>query len=259
MPLTDLNPLSSPSSSPPALPRLIPSMDLRGGRVVRLRHGDPGQTTFYDLAPEAWIDQLAVAGAHRIHLVDLDGAFGRPCQGALRAFPGRHPGIRFQIGGGLRSRKAIQDAHDAGFDAVVGTLALEDPARLEGLPPERIVLALDLKEGQLALRGWQARASRPLDALCRELRERGFDTALVTDVGRDGTLEGPGTEAAARIAAFGFSVQASGGLRDLADLETLGRIPGVRAAISGKALLEGLLSLEDPSVRTALQAPEGGR
>lgn len=259
MPLTDPNPLPSPSGSPAALLRLIPSLDLLGGRVVRLRHGDPGQTTFYDLTPEAWIDRLAAAGARHIHLVDLDGAFGRPRQGALRTFPERHPGIRFQIGGGLRSREAVGEALNAGFDAVVGTLALEDPARLAGLPPERIVLALDLKEGQLALRGWQALASRPLDALCRDLRDRGFGTALVTDVGRDGTLEGPGTKAAAQIAAFGFSVQASGGLRNLADLAALSRIPGVGAAISGKALLEGLLSLEDPCVRAALQAPEGGR
>ena len=84
--------------------QLIPSMDLLGGRIVRLHQGDPDQATFYDLEPEAWSGALVQAGARRIHLVDLDGAFGRPRQKAFSRFPSLWPGVAFQVGGGLRSR-----------------------------------------------------------------------------------------------------------------------------------------------------------
>ena len=86
--------------------QLIPSLDLRGGRVVRLRHGDPDRMTTYDLEPEAWVERLVRAGARRIHLVDLDGAFGEPRQPLFRRIPRRWPEVRFQLGGGLRTRGA---------------------------------------------------------------------------------------------------------------------------------------------------------
>lgn len=231
--------------------QLIPSMDLLGGRIVRLRHGDRRQVTYYDWTAEDWIERLVAAGARRIHLVDLDGAFGEARQPVFRAFPKRWPGVRFQTGGGLRNREAVQGALDLGFDAVVGTLAVEQPEVLKGLSGERIVLALDMKGGDIVTRGWEAKAARGTEAICRSLKDLGFDRALVTDVSRDGTMEGPGTAAIAKVAGLGFRVQASGGLRDLQDLEALKRIPGVVGAISGKALLDGALSLENPEVRAA--------
>jgi len=238
--------------------QLIPSMDLLGGRIVRLKHGDRRWITYYDWTPEAWIERLAGAGALRIHLVDLDGAFGEVRQPTFRAFPSRWPGIQFQTGGGLRSREAVQGALDMGFDAVVGTLAVEKPKALAGLPPERLVLALDMKGGEIVTRGWQARAGGDTVSICRELKALGFDRALVTDVGTDGTMEGPGLEAIAKVAEQGFRVQASGGIRNLADVQAAGRIPGVVGAISGKALLDGAMSLEDPAVRASMTAAEGG-
>lgn len=237
--------------------QLIPSMDLLGGRIVRLRHGDRRWITYYDWTAEAWVERLVSAGARRIHLVDLDGAFGEARQPVFRAFPERWPGIRFQTGGGLRSREAVQGALDLGFDAVVGTLAVEHPEALAGLPCERIVLALDMKGGDIVTRGWAAKAARSTEEVCRALRDLGFDRALVTDVSRDGTMEGPGTEAIAKVARLGFRVQASGGLRDLADLAALRGIPGVVGAISGKALLDGALSLGDGEVRKAMTSEEG--
>ena len=89
--------------------QLIPSLDLYQGRLVRLRHGDPKQATFYDLTPEGWIRQLADAGARRIHLVDLDGAFGQPRQGRFASLPLLFPELHFQVGGGLRDRAAIDE------------------------------------------------------------------------------------------------------------------------------------------------------
>ena len=233
--------------------QLIPSLDLLQGRLVRLRHGDPTQATFYDLDPEDWIRSLVEAGARRIHLVDLDGAFGRPRQGRFTTFPARFPGIRFQVGGGLRDRAAIEEALALGFDAVVGTLAVEQPSALRGLPAGRIVVALDLQGDRIVTRGWQASSECASTDVFEALLTLGFDRALVTDVSRDGTLLGPGVGAAAWVAREGFQVQASGGVKELADLAPLSGIPGVVGAISGKALMEGFIPLNDARTRAALE------
>jgi phosphoribosylformimino-5-aminoimidazole carboxamide ribotide isomerase len=233
--------------------QLIPSLDLMEGRLVRLRHGDPRQATFYQLDPEDWIGSLAEAGARRIHLVDLDGAFGSRPQGHFMTFPARYPEIRFQLGGGLRDRRAIEEALDLGFDAVVGTLAVEQPGLLRGLPGEHVVAALDLKGDRVVTRGWQSASARPAAEVFEALLTSGFDRALVTDVSRDGTLEGPGLEAAAWVAKAGFKVQASGGLKALSDLAPLAEIPGVVGAICGKALMEGFIPLDDARTRNALE------
>lgn len=233
--------------------QLIPSMDLLGGRIVRLHQGDPAQATFYDLAPEAWIGDLVAAGARRIHLVDLDGAFGRARQSSFAALPARWPALRFQLGGGLRSRAAIEDLLASGFDAVVGTLAVEQPSQLAGLPAERIVAALDLKEGRIATRGWTETAGCASAEVFEALRSLGIRQALVTDVARDGSLAGPGLDSLRAVAAEGFQVQASGGLRHLEDFQACAAVPGVTGAISGKALLEGRIALDDPRTRAALE------
>lgn len=233
--------------------QLIPSLDLLQGRLVRLRHGDPQQATFYDLTPEDWIGRLAEAGARRIHLVDLDGAFGSPRQGRFAAFPARFPEIRFQVGGGLRDRGAIEEILDLGFEAVVGTLAVEQPSMLRGLPGDRLIAALDLLGDRIVTRGWQTPSACASTDVFEALLTLGFDRALVTDVSRDGTLEGPGIQAAAWVAKEGFRVQASGGIKDLSDLAYLSEVPGVVGAISGKALMEGVISLDDPRLRPALE------
>lgn len=232
---------------------LIPSMDLLGGRIVRLRHGDLQQVTTFEMSPEDWIEQLVEAGSTRIHLVDLDGAFGEARQKAFGAFVVRFPHVTFQLGGGLRSKEAIQEVLDLGFDAVVGTLAIEQPKALVGLDPRRVIVALDLKDQRLVVRGWTQTSSCEDTDVYESLLTFGFRRALVTDVGRDGTLEGPGLEALRMIAKEGFSVQASGGLRDLSDLKALDTIPGVVGAISGKALLEGRIPLQTEATRAALQ------
>lgn len=234
--------------------QLIPSMDLMGGRIVRLREGDRERVTWYDHAPAAWVGRLVAAGARRIHLVDLDGAFGGAAQPELARMPGRFPGVRFQLGGGLRSRAAVEAALAAGFDPVVGTLAVERPRELEGLPGDRVIAALDLKDGRVTTRGWTETAGPGNDEIFASLRALGLVRALVTDVARDGGLEGPGLEALRTVAAAGWTVQASGGLRDLEDLAAVAAVPGVVGAISGKALLEGRIDLDDPRTRAALEA-----
>ena len=237
--------------------RLIPSMDLLNGQVVRLLKGERGSASAYPTSPEAWVSRLVAAGAKRIHLVDLDAAFGGAGQTALRGFARSWPGVRFQLGGGLRSREAVMAALDAGFDAVVGTLALESPEALAGLDPERIIAALDLRAGQPVLRGWTKGTERSLEELAQPLLAMGITRALVTDVERDGAMQGPGLESLAQVAALGFQVQASGGLRHLDDLALVAGVPGVVAAISGKALLDSEMLPEDPAVMLAMAAPEG--
>lgn len=238
--------------------RLIPSLDLLGGGVVRLLRGDFGQVTHYELKPEAWIAKLVEAGASRIHLVDLDGAFGLARQTDFQAFPKRFPKVRFQLGGGLRSRVIIQQALDNGFDAVVGTLAVEKPRELAGLPTDRVIVALDLRGDRVVTKGWQATSSCDSTDVFESLLTLGFTRALVTDVSRDGAMQGPGLEATAWIAREGFSVQASGGVRNLQDLAALAAIPSVEGAISGKALLEGHIALDDAETRAALAVLPGG-
>ena len=237
--------------------RLIPSMDLLGGQVVRLLKGERRSAFAYPTSPEAWIRRLVDAGARRIHLVDLDAAFGEAPQKALRGFAKAWPGVRFQLGGGLRLRGAVQQVQDDGFDAVVGTLALEAPEALRGLDPRRIIAALDVRFGAPVVRGWTAASAKSMEAAAAPLRAMGIALALVTDVERDGAMAGPGLEALAQVAALGFRVQASGGLRDLADLALVAGVSGCESAISGKALLDGRLTPEDPAVRAAMAAPEG--
>lgn len=233
--------------------QLIPSMDLLGGRIVRLREGDRARVTCYDLDPLAWIERLVRAGARRIHLVDLDGAFGGERQAAFAGLPARFPGTRFQLGGGLRSRPAIEAVLAEGYDAVVGTLAVERPEALRGLPAEALVAALDLKAGRVVTRGWTETSGRGNAEVFASLWDLGLRRALVTDVARDGGLEGPGLEALRTVAAAGFQVQASGGLRDLEDLLSVAAVAGVVGAISGKALLDRRIDLDDPRTRAALQ------
>jgi phosphoribosylformimino-5-aminoimidazole carboxamide ribotide isomerase len=232
--------------------QLIPSMDLLNGRVVRLLHGDFDKVTHYELDPLAWVEQLIDAGATRLHLVDLDGAFGLARQPHFIAYPRVFPKVRFQLGGGLRSREAVQRVLDAGFDPVVGTLAVEQPRQLAGLPGDRLICALDVKGDRIATKGWTAESVCESTDVFESLLTLGFSRALVTDIRRDGSLEGPGMDATRWIASEGFQVQASGGLRDLEDLSGLSGIPNVVGAISGKALLEGRIPLEAPETRLAL-------
>ncbi len=233
--------------------QLIPSLDLLNGQVVRLLHGDFNQVTTYELDPLAWVQQLVDAGATRIHLVDLDGAFGLARQPVFVAFPRIFPTVRFQLGGGLRTREAVERVLDAGFDAVVGTLAVEEPKQLVGLPTAHVICALDLRGDRVVTKGWTAESVCESTDVFESLLTFGFTRALVTDVTRDGSLEGPGLEATRWIAKEGFQVQASGGLRSLSDLNLLKQIPGVVGAISGKALLEGRIDLKAAKTRAALR------
>lgn len=230
---------------------LIPAVDLRGGSVVRLFQGDFAAETRYATTPEELFARYARAGARWLHVVDLDGARdgsagNRPAIAALAAL-GR---LRIQSGGGLRSSQAVRSLLAAGVGrAVIGSVAVTSPGEVaewfSEFGAERIVLALDVRidaggTPNVATHGWREQSGLSLWEMVRRYLDAGLRHVLCTDVSRDGALAGPNLalyrEAVDRFPELAW--QASGGVRDAADLRALARI-GVAAAVSGKALIEG--------------------
>jgi len=231
---------------------IIPAIDRRRGKVVRLVQGDPARETRYGEDPEAVAAEWERRGASRLHLVDLDGALGgSPAnQDALGAIL-RRIRIPAEVGGGLRSLEAVRAILDLGATAaVLGTAAIRDPAFLEtacAAFPDRIALGLDARAGMLAVSGWaEATAIRATD-LARRAGELPLHAIIYTDILRDGMLEGPNlAELAAVAAATQIRVIASGGISSVDDVRALRALEpaGVHGAIIGKALYDGRLTLE---------------
>lgn len=232
---------------------VIPAIDLRAGRCVRLLRGDFARETVYADDPLLVAQTWCHRGASWLHVVDLDGArHGEPMQAELiERIIQAVPGVRVQVGGGVRTLSAIERWLTAGAArVVVGTVAVERPQliaeaiRLFG--SEALVVALDSREGWVATRGWESLSPVTVDEAAAQLRDVGIRRVLVTDIDRDGALSRPNAELMARIASRGLSVLASGGVSDREDLVALARIPGVEGAIVGRALYEGRLQLTRP-------------
>ena len=229
---------------------VIPAIDLRGGRCVRLFQGDFARETVYGDDPVAMARRWQEAGAPMLHVVDLDGAReGRRAQGATVPAIARALTIPTQTGGGLRRREDIAAAFDAGVARVVlGTAALEDRpflmAALARWGAERIALGLDARDGLVATRGWEeTSATRAVD-LARELAALGLRRVVYTDIGRDGTLSEPNYAALRELAGVGdLALIASGGVGRREQLAALAAIPGVEGAIVGRALYTGDVAL----------------
>jgi len=236
--------------------KLIPSIDLRGGQCVRLLHGDFRKETIYDVDPVALAERYAGLGATLMHIVDLDGARdGALANRALLASMTSAVALPVQVGGGLRSRRSVQDLLALGVArAIVGSAAIDAPdevaAWLEEFGPERIGLALDIRlESGVPLvqtRGWTQGTTITLWESIDRFLPHGLRHVLCTDVGRDGAMTGPNIELYRDCVRRypSLSWQASGGVRDRDDLSTL-RDTGVAGAVSGRALLEGRLTHDD--------------
>ncbi len=236
--------------------QLIPAIDLRRGEVVRLRHGDDGQRTRYGLDPFEVLRSYARAGAGLVHVVDLDAAFGEPPQRDLVAALAAR--AKIELGGGLGDREAVAWALGAGCERVVmGSIVARDPdafAEITAAFPGRVVPALEVAAGRLRVAGWTEEALASLEEVAGRLRGLACPAVLVTDVERDGTLEGPNLELARRVAALtGLPALLSGGVRSLDDLRAASRFGEIAGAIVGKALYEGLFTVEE-----ALAASSGG-
>jgi phosphoribosylformimino-5-aminoimidazole carboxamide ribotide isomerase len=236
--------------------KLLPAIDLRDGHCVRLLKGDFEQETRYSVDPVELAVQYRQLGAGWLHVVDLDGAKrGEPVNLGLIRRMQDAAGVAVQLGGGIRTRASLELALGVAERAVIGSLAVSDPglvaAWLTELGPERLTLALDVRLREdgtpmIATHGWTRASTLTLDAAIERFSAAGLRHVLCTDIDRDGALSGPNVAlyraCTARWPAIAF--QASGGVRDAADLTALAAA-GVAATVSGKALLEGRLKPEE--------------
>ncbi len=228
---------------------LIPAIDLRHGRAVRLRQGDETRATVYGDDPVAVLDAYARSGVARVHVVDLDAALGEAPQGELiERMAG--VGVRIQLGGGLKDRESIDWALGAGCDRVViGSLVARNTEAFRALAqerPGRLVPALDVADGEVRIAGWKEGASQNLGELCARLMGLPCPALLVTDVERDGMMTGSNLNLARRVArTSGLPALLSGGVHALSDLEEARRVPEIAGAIVGRALYEGAFTVEE--------------
>lgn len=233
---------------------LYPAIDLQGGRAVRLVQGDFDASTTFNEDPVAQAQIFADDGATALHVVDLDGARdGVPAQAPLVAeIANRFPGA-VQLGGGLRTKAAIETAVATGAHRVVlGTVALEDRALLEWAVrrlEDRLAIAIDAREGKVATHGWTQVSDRDATQVASELVSTGVRHLIYTDIVRDGTLTGPNLNALRRLseAAPPLRLVASGGISSLDDLVALRKLglPNLSGVIVGRALYEGRFTIAE--------------
>jgi len=237
---------------------IVPAIDLRGGRCVRLVHGDPQQETQYDGDPVERVREFVRAGARRIHVIDLDGAFGTGENLAAFRAVCAAAGVPVQTGGGIRTFEDACERFDAGASFVVlGTLLAEQTHVARAIVDvygDRIIAGIDTRGDEVMIRGWQSAASLPRDEFVREIHAWGIPRIVHTEIARDGTGEGYDIAALAHIAALApLRVTASGGAKTLDDLRALvaGTPPNVDSAIVGRALYEGTIDLAEAIAVTA--------
>ena len=239
---------STSSSSDPGRPfEVIPSIDILGGEVVRLLRGNYGDVTRYGAA-EAVVRSWGAPAGTRVHVVDLEGARSGTftLAGLVSSLAPRY---EVQVGGGIRSAAGVESAVAAGASrVVVGTMAVRDPLELrravERVGASRIVVALDLLDGEIRVAGWQSTHRGKLDDVFRELESAGIGEILVTDVSRDGAMTGPAFDLYRELSArTSMRILASGGVARLDDLTMLARSGAACGVIVGRALQDGVFSL----------------
>jgi phosphoribosylformimino-5-aminoimidazole carboxamide ribotide isomerase len=234
---------------------IYPAIDLRAGRVVRLKEGDPTRQTTYSSDPARTARNWLEAGARWLHVVNLDGAFEEndtQNHAALHAILDTAKGFdaRVQFGGGIRSIKSVERALDLDVSRVVlGTIAIEQPQvvadAIETFGPERIAVGIDARDGFVRVRGWQSDSGIPAADLALQMRDTGVRTVICTDISRDGLGSGlniPSTRALAD--ASGLEVIASGGVHTIDDV-IAAREADLAGVIIGRALYEGTIDLKE--------------
>jgi phosphoribosylformimino-5-aminoimidazole carboxamide ribotide isomerase len=229
---------------------ILPSIDLRNGKVIRLKQGDYAQQLNYDVDPIATAQSFVDAGATWMHMVDLDGAKeGKPVQTSLIAAIIRSVNISVEVGGGVRTREDIQSLLDAGAKrVVVGTKAIEDWPWYESLVPDfpdQTVLALDAKNGFVATRGWTETSSLRAVEIANRVNGWKIGAILYTDVAKDGMMTGPNFEQTQQLALAGdVPVIASGGVGTTEHIRRLVELPPIWGCIVGRSLYEGTVDLK---------------
>ncbi|HEX3144864.1 MAG TPA: 1-(5-phosphoribosyl)-5-[(5-phosphoribosylamino)methylideneamino]imidazole-4-carboxamide isomerase [Pyrinomonadaceae bacterium] len=233
---------------------VIPAIDLRQGKCVRLTQGRKDAVTVYDGDPVQIAESFARAGAQMIHVVDLDAAFSEENSNNREALGRiiRSINVPVQMGGGLRSMRAVEQAIALGVTrVVVGTVAAESIEELKAMVDyarAQIVVGIDAKAGQVVTRGWEKQEPLTAVSLARRVAEIGVERIVYTDVQRDGMLTGPNIEQTCRIATESkLKVTASGGVSSLEDLKRLKDAGdcGIDSVIVGKAFYEGRFSFPE--------------
>lgn len=231
---------------------IIPAIDLKDGQCVRLRQGRMDDSTVFSGDPVDMAARWVEAGARRLHLVDLNGAFaGEPVNGAIvQAIARRFPDLPIQIGGGIRSAEIIEAYLAAGVQwVIIGTKAVKEPDFVTEMCrrfPGHIIVGIDAKDGLVATDGWAEVSRVQAVDLARRFAGDGVSAIVYTDINRDGMMQGVNVEATARLAeACGIPVIASGGVTDMQDIHALTAEAhrGILGAITGRAIYEGTLDV----------------
>ena len=233
---------------------ILPAIDLRQGRCVRLLQGREQDETVYDHDPAAVAERFVAAGAQRLHLVDLDGAFrGQGANLASIQEIVRRTRIPVQVGGGLRTREDVRRMLDLGVAfVIIGTMAVKHPQELETALQEQsgepLILGIDSRNRKIAVEGWQEDTELDDTEFALHWKERGVQRVVFTDIARDGMLTGPNLDALRDMAQrTGLKVTASGGVSSAEDLLQLQKLEadGVDQVIVGKAIYEGRIDLAE--------------
>jgi len=229
---------------------LIPAIDLLDGKVVRLHQGKYDQVTVYDDDPVAMAKRFEGQGAQRLHVVDLEGARrGLPAHVPIIQGILRETKLQVQIGGGVRNEDVAAQWMDAGAARVVlGTVVVKEPDVARAICdryPNGVVMALDARDGKLAVEGWQEQSARDVTELAQEVDRWNIGAILFTNIHKDGTREGPDVEGTAGLQSqVETTVIASGGIGSLDDLRALSAA-GVRSSVCGRALYSGAFTLSE--------------
>ncbi|WP_026688339.1 1-(5-phosphoribosyl)-5-[(5-phosphoribosylamino)methylideneamino]imidazole-4-carboxamide isomerase [Alteribacter aurantiacus] len=233
---------------------IYPAIDMRGGKCVRLLQGDYDKETVYGDSPFDMAKTFAEEGARWIHMVDLDGAKeGAPVNHEHVIRTAKELDARVQVGGGIRTLEAAAAYLDEGVDRVIlGSSAISDPAFVQEMlrtyGGDRVVIGIDARDGYVATHGWLETSTVKAEELALELVEHGAKWFVMTDIARDGMLNGPNVDAIAHLGSTtGKQVVASGGVSSLEDLARLKERSGegIEGAIVGKALYEGRFTLQE--------------
>ena len=232
--------------------QILPAIDLIEGRCVRLSQGDYGLKKVYDGDPADLAARFADCGVSRIHLVDLDGAkAGKPCNLRTLEKIATRVNVELEWGGGLSSDTALKDAFDAGAtQAIIGSVAAREPSLFRGWLQAwgggRVLLGADVREGRIAVKGWLEETPLRIEDLVADFQPDGLKECIVTDIGRDGMLQGPSFDLypplQERFPSVSFTV--SGGISSMEDIRRLDSL-GLRRVIAGKAIYEHQISLKE--------------